>query len=329
MNTRLLSKIVTLLCLWFSPYAQAEGVKLCKPLSTSKHKDEIGGVFSAHRQEYIKELDRAASEENWLNLQSYRTNPPLNSCTRIAVVPTSTRFLHKNIFGHEPAQFLKALAVEKKNIMAFYKSEAAGDQQIEISDQEYNRIAFLAAGVLGAESGAGKSVWFFLEHLASSTNITERLAVCLTTRTKKSCTTKPLTSRGMTQIKVVPKIGEPYGINRDNLSDSYLAGVATVGFLIQEYKRYLGILRTQPRYYMAWSSVTEQRQKQEINKDDFEIFLTYIYRGDVREIYGGTATPDQSCYYKRVQKYQEYLRFYIIPDQDCSEAGVSILDKEN
>jgi len=333
-----------LLSIWLftcSSDAFAEKVELCKQIGTlryqtgfggilfkgiNQNKDEIGGLRSKRLDEYVEALNRASINEGWVEIADYHKSKIENSCTRIAVVPTSTLFLAKNIFGQSPSDFLKALAVEKKHIINFYDSELAGDQQISITDEEYNRLAYLAAGVLGAESSAGKSFEYFKEQIAAMNSGLEQLGVCLKFRTWKACTSQPYTSRGLTQIKKVPMIGDLYGIDRDNLGEAYFAGIATVGFLIQEYKRFLNILMNERRFYMAISSADQQRRKVEIKSDDFEIFLTYIYRGDAREIYDGTATPDKSCYYKRVQKYQEYLKLYIIPDQDCSEAGSSILE---
>jgi len=318
--------LISLSFLFAGLSAQAEGVELCKPLSTSEHKDEIGGVFSKSLDQYIKALDSAAAEENWLSLAESSGQNLENKCTRIAVIPTSTKFLSKNIFGHEPTEFLKSLVIEKKYIIKFYKSEAAEDQKISISDNEYNRLAFLAAGIMGAESSGGKSLMYFAEYVLSKLGFLERLAVCINKRTWAKCTTKHITSRGMTQIKKVPFVGEIYGINRNNLSDPYLSGVATMGFLIETYKWYLGVVNNEKRFYMAPVVGAQRTERRQIRSEDFDVFLTYMYRGDIREIYDGTATPNKSCYYKRVQKYQEHLRFYIVPDQDCSEAGKSILD---
>jgi hypothetical protein len=323
-----LSKIIALLSLSFAANAFADGVQLCEPLSTSKFKDEIGGVFSTSLDEYISALDAAAIKEGWLTLEESAGAELENKCTRIGIKPTSTLFLYKNVFGDEPSEFLNALSIEKKHIIEFYKTDAAQDQRISISDDEYNRLAFLAAGIMGAESSAGKSVFYFIENAVSKVGFLERIAVCLNKRTWEKCTNKPLTSRGLTQIKKVPYLGDLYGIDRNNLSDPYLSGVATMGFLIETYKWYLGIVSNKKRFYMAAAIGSGPEERREIRKEDFDIFLTYIYRGDTREIINGTATPDKSCYYKRVQKYQEYLRFYIVTDQDCSEAGVSILDKE-
>ena len=262
-------------------------------------------------------------KEDWLSLNESFQQKPLKTCTRIAVVPTSTRFTYTNLMGQKVYDFLKALSHEKKHIMNFYSEKAPQDQRIKITDEDYNRLAFLAAGIFGAESSGAKSIWYYTEYLTAQVGWVERLALCATKLNWERCMNPGLTSRGPTQIKKVPFVGELYGITRDDLEEPYLSGVATMGFLIETYKWYLGILKNKDRFYNVGP---EGRQREKMTEKDLNVFLTYMYRGDTREIYNGTATPKKSCYYKRVQKFQKHIKIYVQPKEDCSQAGSSILD---
>lgn len=302
----------------------AKALDLCEPLSTSKNRDELGGVFDERLLTNYEHKLTLYPQLGWVELKD-STDYPDNSCTKIAFSPKSTVYTYKNRFGHRMLDFIHALRLEKSHIMSFYKSEA-GDQNIEISDSTYNRLAYLSIGILGAESSSGQSLVYYAEHLLSHSSFLESFAYCLINFSVRACTTTHITSRGPTQIKQIPKIGELYGITRNNLSNPYLAGIATMGFLIETYKWYLNLIKN-GSYSFHWEPGSQEAQA--VTENEFDIFLTYMYRGDTVQIRTGSATPNKNCYLKRVLKFQEYIKMYVHPEKSCESPGASLLDSES
>lgn len=315
-------KWVLFLALGFG-HSVAYGLELCKPLTSDLvNQDEIRGMRSKRHQSLVEKIADSTKREGWLSLEESSKAKLTNQCTRIAIVPLSTLFVYDNTFGHKMYDFLKALSNEKKVIMNFYASEEAPKKQrIKITDDEYNKLALLALGLLGAESGVGKSPWYFIEYNLAYWGL-EPIAQCVLNKFDwKKCLNPKDTSRGPTQIKKVPFVGALYGIDRENLHEPYLTGVATIGFLIETYKWYKSLLSEKKRTYK-----TPLGSYEEMKLEDFNSFLTYLYRGAFNRFKSGTAVPQKSCYYKRVLKFQEYIQIYVQPEEDCSKAGLSILD---
>ncbi len=288
--------------------------------------DELGGLRSEGLSAVVSRLSEVLPQEGWSLFQETEEENA-KVCSKIVIVPKSTVF-GRNRFGHRMQKFLRALEREKPKIIEFYENFENREKRISITDYEYNKIAHLAVGILGAESSVGRSHYYSFEHVLSQSQFFENMAVCLKDRTWKSCTEHARTSRGPTQIREVPLISSVYGINRDNLSNPYFAGVATMGFLIETYREYKQKLSNQDYFYVALDASGEEYDKK-IEVEEFHIFLTYLYRGDRKELEAGTAKPHESCYYKRVQKFQEYVDMYVHQDKDCSEAGESILGESN
>lgn len=325
---RLMNFIKTFLyILMLSSAASASAVELCTPLNTNENKDELGGVYSEWLDGYVAKVAESLPEEGWKLIQS-TSERKIKTCSRIYIIPKSTVFTDLNRFGHQIQYFFKALEKEKRQIIDFYKGLENKKKRISITDYEYNKLAFLAVGILGAESSAGQSHYYALEHIASQSVILESTYLCLFKYSVENCTSWARTSRGLTQIREVPLISDTYGINRDNLSDSYLAGVATMGYLIESYREYKQKLANKDYVYKALDGDGEEYDKK-IEIEQFHIFLTYFYRGDRKQINRGTAQPHKNCYYKRVQKFQEYIDMYVHQDKDCSTAGPSILGEAN
>ncbi len=306
---------------------EVSAVELCKPLNTDIEKDELGGVRSERLEQFVSRASEIFPETGW-SLFQRTSEKNVSVCSKIAIIPKSMAFVSVNRFGHQTQGFFRAIEREKRNVMDFYANLKNLEKRIAVTDYEYNKLAYLAVGILGAESSAGKSHYYALEYVLSQSQAIENIAVCLSNMTWKSCTQQARTSRGLTQIREVPLISNLYGVTRDNLSDPYLAGVATMGFLIETYREYKQKLVNQDYLYVALDQLGQEYNKK-IEQHEFHMFLTYMYRGDDDEFGAGTAKPHKNCYYKRVQKFQEYIDMYIHHDKDCSESEGSILAKAN
>lgn len=181
----------------------------------------------------------------------------------------------------EVQAFMQTLAVRKNEIMRLYR----------IHGQEYNLLAHMAVGILGRESR------FFTSHryrLKETFPGLVRVAKALKAYMNGSESGPSLSSRGPTQIKIVPeRIAEFYGITPETLHRPENAAVATVGFLIE-------ILEELKRRVVV-------NDLEFVNDANYVDYLPYLYFGSRRMLIQGKATPDKNIYVQDMKRYMSWV----------------------
>ncbi len=169
-------------------------------------------------------------------------------------------------------EYMATLDEEKLTLMKLY----------QVDNEEYNRLAGLAFGILGNESEFGESIKLILKEAFPA--LVAILKGNLTTR---------YNSRGLTQIKTIPElIKKKYRIKKSDLMNPRDAAIATLGFLAQSLRELRFI---------------EKRHK-DIRPYNRHRYLHYIYTGRVSQIKKGLATPDKNIYFQNILRYQSYIQ---------------------
>lgn len=96
-------------------------------------------------------------------------------------------------------------------------------------------------------------------------------------------------------------ISKYYKFKREELSDPYIAAIATMGHLIEA---------------LPWlRNLSRKHNPDSINQDNFYDHLIYIYSGRVSQIINNTSTPERNIYIKRMRDRKPTLGiFYSTPE---------------
>jgi hypothetical protein len=177
-------------------------------------------------------------------------------------------------------EFLSTLEKEKIKLMKFLK----------LTNDEYNELAQLAFGILGAESDFGENRKYVMKEKINigSWNMGQSLIKLL----KSVKGRDDNNSRGLTQIKDATSLflNSPYGEITDNdLNKPDVAAIATIIVLEEKY-----------RYLMRQKS-----KHPNIDEDNWIDYLDYYYTGSAKEILRGTATP---VYNLRLNHFKQWQR---------------------
>lgn len=180
--------------------------------------------------------------------------------------------------------FLYAIERQKQNLLEIYKSDP----------QEYNLLALMAVGIIGRESEFFNSPRYAVkEAVPWAVSVIKAVQVYLSPENDRVTPS----SRGPTQIKVIPKlIAQHYGITPSDLKKPRAAAVATMGFLIEALQE----LKTRARNN-NWDFVT---------KATYADYLPYIYFGSIGQLKNRTATPDRNLYIQSMRKYMAWVKIY-------------------
>lgn len=219
-----------------------------------------------------------------------------------SLVPTELRILIKDDAYATPLTqtFVDTLSREKSNLMRLYK----------ISNQDYNRLAAIAFGILGKETKFGKSVWYHFKE-ANQQPISVSVPIIfpgvglriiptplqipsvINMRKLQKKKTRdlgraisqgdaglfldietwhtPPNSRGLTQIKSIPQaIRRFYCVNAEQLGSPQVAAVATLGFLAES----LRITKTRVR----------NRGLSYVTDENIFDYVLYVYFGSIRQL---------------------------------------------
>lgn len=204
-----------------------------------------------------------------------------NDCTNCMVFFLPTR---KEVRTEKVRLFIQALAAHKAELQEIY----------QIPGTEYNLLAHMSVGILGRESLFFRSNRY---RLKEAMPWAVRLAKIIEIYLEGSNRSPSDSSRGPTQIKIVPKkIAEHYAITSDNLHEPENAAVATMGYLIE--------------------ALGELKRRVRVNKLDFITperyvdYLPYIYFGGTRALVKKTATPESNLYVQDMKRYMTWIEVY-------------------
>lgn len=173
-------------------------------------------------------------------------------------------------------RYLAALESSKHKIMKIYG----------LKNDEYNRLALMAFGILGRETKFGTSARYFLkENMQPVVTAVKQAEAVLEQRPMTA-----VNSRGATQIKKVPAlIQKHFGIQTAHLDRPDSAAIATIGFLADCLKE----MKTRIRH----------RNPLSMNESNIYDYILYSYFGSIRQIVRGTATPERNLYIQAVKKH--------------------------
>lgn len=199
-------------------------------------------------------------------------------------------FLHTT----EVQEFINTVADKKSELLSLYK----------IDGQEYNLLAHMAIGILGRES-----TFFTGRRYKLKETFPGLVRVLKTARwiLNGADGEVPDSSRGPTQIKVVPKkIAESYNISTSDLGDPENAALATMGFLIeslQELKRRVVI-----------NNLTE------VTPETYIDYLPYIYMGSTRRLLNHNPTTTQLNYIREMKSWMDMVVIFELPQEQALPA---------
>jgi hypothetical protein len=243
--------------------------------------EEEGNKFVL-RDNQLKLVSTSQVSANQTNFYSYSLNDahPAKINIKIANAAGNTQ---------QAKEFVKALEDEKPKLMKMYR----------LSNDEYNDLAMLAYGVLGNESGFGKSNRLMIKENAQFAVITARIL-----RDGSSLDHAKNTSRGLTQIKFLP--GEPFNSNypevtKENLMNPRNAAVATMGYLADAARQ------------MRQIAIKNQSDpaKLRITRENMMDFMGYLYQGSRSSLSTSDAakqaTPEFNAYYRNLQQHMSYI----------------------
>jgi hypothetical protein len=206
--------------------------------------------------------------------------------------------------------------VVKKYIQTMINEKSSLMQELKISNEQYNELAQLAYAILGVESGFGVEDRYQVKEgliinqggsKISGINSTvgkyvqdnsqkigqEIVSVVKTAQGKKSSN-----SRGLTQIKNIKKYVSKYPaysyINDNNISDPKNAFIATIIVLTEKKKELPQIAKT----------------NKNINRDNEQEHLDYIYKGSTGQLKNRTATPKLSIRGRELKQYLDEIHIY-------------------
>lgn len=214
--------------------------------------------------------------------------------------PTELRIFIKNdAYASDLTQaFVDTLSREKPNLMRLYN----------LSNQDYNRLAVIAFGILGKETKFGTSTWYHFKEanqqpitvpipmsviglnviavplkIPSLINLrklqkkkTRDLGKALSDRDAGEFLdldtwVTPPNSRGLTQIKSIPKtISRFYCVNAEQLESPKVAAVATLGFLAESLKITKARVRNRNLSYVTSENIYD--------------YVLYVYFGSIRQL---------------------------------------------
>lgn len=211
--------------------------------------------------------------------------------------PTPLRILIKDDIIASPITntFVTTLSQEKPNLMRLYK----------LTNQEYNRLATIAFGIMGKETKFGTSLKYAFKEanqapFHTSIPVLPQLPpVPLTLpspiRMSKLAKKKlgdagaavanldaskfiaidtwqvAANSRGLTQIKAIPQaISRFYCVNVNQLDNPRLAAIATLGFLAESLRITKNRVRNQNLSY--------------VNSENIWDYVLYVYFGSIRQL---------------------------------------------
>lgn len=208
--------------------------------------------------------------------------------------------------------FMQTLDNEKEKLMRLYN----------LDNDDYNRLARLAFGILGQESRFGTHWRYHLkEGIPSGVAYLKQYKGIFKSSYQKAMSegfkegfkefvlkrlvldgqllmghiNTSQNSRGPTQIKKVPeKIAQNYGVTKETLDRPEHAAVATLGFLAEA----LVELKAKEKFHP------------DINGTNRHHYLHYIFMGRSQEIVKGTATPELNIYYQNLQKFMLGVEIY-------------------
>jgi len=201
------------------------------------------------------------------------------------MIVTNREMLH----SEEVTEFIQAIAQNKTELVELYK----------IDGQEYNLLAHMGIGILGRESTffTGRRYWI-KETLPGVVRFLKTMK-WLVNGAEGSV---PDSSRGPTQIKVIPKkIAENYKITTADLGDPSNAALATMGFLIeslQELKRRIVI-----------------NKLSEVTPETYVDYLPFIYMGSARRLIHRDPTPVQLNYIREMKSWMDWVIIYELPQE--------------
>lgn len=233
-------------------------------------KSDVIYILPVEEGNYFKVKDDRlvfATKNKILYPEDYNFTPP-----RREYRPLSISIIDESYRTPDALEFVKALENHKEKLMDIYN----------LSNEDYDKMAAMAFGILGNESSFGRSVRY---------KVKEALPL-LVSLAKGNLFDTSDNSRGLTQIKTVPqKIREHYSIEKEELGDPEKSAIATMGFLAQ--------------------SLPELRAKQhhhpDITPENRLDYLHYIYMGKSYEITQATATPEFNIYFRQIHEYAEGL----------------------
>lgn len=230
-----------------------------------EHSDVIY-ILPIEEGNYFKVKDERlvfATKNRILHPEDYNFTPPRREYRALEITITDDSYKTT-----EALKFVKALEDHKEKLMEIYN----------LSNEDYDKMAAMAFGILGNESSFGRSFRY---------KVKEALPL-LVSLAKGNLFDTSDNSRGLTQIKTVPqKIREHYSIKKEELGDPEKSAIATMGFLAQ--------------------SLPELRAKQhhhpDITPENRLDYLHYIYMGKSYEITQATATPELNIYFRQIHEY--------------------------
>ncbi|MNS84625.1 hypothetical protein D3C72_1184580 [compost metagenome] len=194
----------------------------------------------------------------------------------------------------EVQEFINTIADKKSELVHLYK----------IDGQEYNLLAHMAIGILGRES-----TFFTGRRYKLKETFPGLVRILKTARwlMKGAEGEVPDSSRGPTQIKVVPKkIAETYDITTDELGNPEYAALATMGFLIE--------------------SLQELKRRAVVNKLDeitpttYVDYLPYIYMGSARRLINRNPSPVQLNYIREMKSWMDLVVIFELPQEQSLPA---------
>jgi len=191
-------------------------------------------------------------------------------------------------------EFINTIADKKSELLRLY----------DIDGQEYNLLAHMAIGILGRES-----TFFTGRRYKLKETFPGLVRVLKTARwlMKGAEGEVPDSSRGPTQIKVIPKtIAETYNITTEELGNPEYAALATMGFLIeslQELKRRAVV-----------------NKLNEIKPTTYVDYLPYIYMGSTRRLIKRNPSPDQLNYIREMKSWMDLVVIFELPQEQALPA---------
>lgn len=219
-----------------------------------------------------------------------------------ADTPSSLRILIKDDSVATPLtqEYVDTISREKASLMAIYG----------LSNEDYNRLAAIAFGILGRETKFGRSFKYkFKEHTQSLIAGYKDLRQDVRNWIHGTDRSAPLNSRGLTQIKDVPeKIERYYCADENGLNDPRVTAVATMGFLAES----LRILKNRVR----------NKQLTYVTSENLFDYVLYVYFGSMRKLVNpyidyktgrqirDIATPELNLYVRTVKGYMRSLAFF-------------------
>lgn len=227
-------------------------------------------ILPIEKGNYFKVKDERlvfATKNRLLHPEDYNFTPPRREYRALEITIKDESYQTT-----EALEFVDALEKHKEKLMQIY----------DLSNEDYDKMAAMAFGILGNESSFGRSGRY---------KIKEALPI-LVSLLKGHYFDTSRNSRGLTQIKTIPqKIKKNYSIKKDELGEPEKSAIATMGFLAQS----LPELRAKQHYHPA------------INPENRLDYLHYIYMGKSHEITQATATPELNIYFRQIHEYAEAL----------------------